>query len=104
METRHDPRFATQPSSQRVGSEGWAGADFILANFSGTDSFVQKHSVFILSEFLFATVLFVSFPPHQSAHYFLRLPSAETKKPVQIEKFLQVTSKRRERERMIIFF
>jgi hypothetical protein len=59
--------------------------------------FLFKNTVFLLSEFLSATVLFVSFPPHQSAHYFFILPSAETKKPVQIEKFLQVTSKRRER-------
>jgi hypothetical protein len=29
---------------------------------------------------LFATVLFVSFPPHQSAHYFLRLPICRNKK------------------------
>jgi hypothetical protein len=79
METRHDPRFATQ-FLQRVGREGCAGGDFVLATFSGTDSFVQKHSIFFLSEFLFATVLFVSFPPHQSAHYFLRLPICRNKK------------------------
>jgi len=97
METRSDPRFATLSSSKRVGREGWARGDFVLATFSGTDSFVQN-TLFFLSEFLSATVLFVSFP-HQSAHYFLRLPSGETKKPVQIEKFLQVTSKRRDRER-----
>ncbi len=58
-----------------------------------------KNTLFFLSEFLSATVLFVSFPPHQSAHYFLRLPSAETKKPVQIEKFLIVNSKMIERNR-----